>query len=285
MRQWLRKVRATFTGDGGELVVEALKIAFRVSKVISGTPNAAEIEIWNLSRENRMKIKKEFDKVRIEAGYEGSLGGKGNVGIIFEGFIRDIRHRREDTDIITTVESGDGDKGIRQGVISKTFPAGTKPSEMIEELRKRMPGVDKGVIQDAVKDLPAYKRPVVMCGPCRKELDKIGRTHNLYWGVQDGAMEVVSGDSYVDEVVVISQQTGMIGIPDITDDGIRVSCLLNPQLRIARVVEIRSETLEMNDQQGRFRVSCVDFQGDNRDGDFTATVAGDKIDGGKVKES
>jgi hypothetical protein len=276
---WIRTVKATFTGDGGGLVVERLRIAFNVSKSLSGTPNTAQISIWNLSQENRLKIKKEFDKVRLEAGHVEA----GNRGIIFEGNVRDVTHKREGPDIITTAECGDGDKGIRTGTIAKTFPKGAKPKEMIDELLKNMPDVDRGVIQ-GLDDLPAYPRAVTMFGMASREMDKIGRTHKLYWSVQDGALEVIPGDSFIDDVVVISQTSGMIGVPEITDNGIKVTCLLNPQIRIGRVVEVRSQTLEMNEGEGRFRVSALEFSGDTRANTYECTVHGERIDGGKVTE-
>jgi len=179
------------------------------------------------------------------------------------------------------VECGDGDKAARTGTISLTFPKGTKPKEMIEQIQKHMPDIAKGEWQ-GVDDLPAYDRPVVMCGSCTRELDKIGRTHDLAWSVQDGALEIIPTDGYFDDVVVISAQTGMIGVPDITDNGIRVETLLNPQLRCNRLIEVRSETLEMNEKGTRYRISDLRFSGDNRDGDFIASIGGDKVDGKKV---
>jgi hypothetical protein len=192
-----------------------------------------------------------------------------------------VTHRRDRTDIVTKVECGDGDKGIRQGTISKTFGAGAKPKDMVEELLKKMPEVEKGEWR-GVDDLPAYPRPTVMCGSCSKELDKLGRTHGFYWSVQDGALEIIPGDQYLDDTVVISPQTGMVGVPDITDSGVKVDALLNPQLRCNRVVEVRSETLDMNEQTGRFRISGLQFQGNNRDGDFLASIEGERIEDGRV---
>jgi len=49
MRLWLRNVVATFTGDGGELVVSKLKIAFDVTKTVNSSQNEATIQIWNRS--------------------------------------------------------------------------------------------------------------------------------------------------------------------------------------------------------------------------------------------
>ncbi len=276
MRQYLRKVIATFTGKGGSHVVTDLKISFEVSKKIAGEPNTATIKVWNLAGGNRAKLGKEFDRVRLEAGYQGTLGARGNVGVIFDGQIREVVHDREDTDIVSTIECGDGDKAKRQGVIAKTFPAKTKPKAMVEEILKKMPDVAKGMWQ-GLDDLPEYKRPVTMCGPCTRELDKIGRTHGLYWSVQDGALEIIPKDGNLDGEVLISKATGMIGVPSITDNGIKVKTLLNPQLRCNRLIRVESQILDMNSKGQKYRISGLDFSGDNRDGEFIAAVAGEEV--------
>lgn len=282
MRQWLRKVICTFTGSGGEYKVEDLRIEFDVTKNVSSSQNTATLKIFNMNKANRKKIKEEFDHVKVEAGYQGTLGAKGNVGIIFDGQIRDVQHDRDDVDIVTTITCGDGDKAARTGAISKTFPAGTKPKDMVEELVKNMPDVSKGEWQ-GLDDLPAYDRPVVMCGPCSRELDKIGRTHDMFWSVQDGALEIIPTDGYIQGgEVVVSAQTGMLGVPSITDNGVKVDTLLNPQLRINRTVKVKSEVLEMNDAPERYRISGLSFSGCNIDGDFKASIHGERIDGKKV---
>lgn len=281
MRQWIRKARATFTGKGGEYVVEKLRIEFDVTKSVSGSQNTATIKIFNMTKGNRLRIKEEFDRVKLEAGYEGTAGSEGNVGIIFDGHIRDVKHERDDVDVVTTIECGDGDKAARTGAISKSFPAGTKPKEVIEELVKNMPDVEKGEWL-GVDDLPAYERPVVLCGPCTRELDKIGRTNKMHWSVQDGALEIIPGDGYIDSNVTISKNTGMVGVPSVTDNGIEVETLLNPQLRCNRKITVKSEMLEMNDAPEEYRISGLKFTGCNIDGKFLAKIHGERIDGKKV---
>ncbi|GJD30024.1 hypothetical protein PMNALOAF_1267 [Methylobacterium adhaesivum] len=274
MTQYLRRVIATFKGDSGSYRVTDLKISFEVSKTITGTPNAAEISIWNMAGGNRSRIGKEFDRVTLQAGYEKA----GNIGIIFDGHVREVTHSRDDTDIVTKIECGDGDKAKRKGVIAKTFPAKTKPKDMVKEILKNMPDVAQGEWK-GLDDLPEYKRPVTMCGPCWRELDKIGRSHKLFWSVQDGALEIIPKDGNLQDEVLISKATGMVGVPSVTDAGIKVTTLLNPQLRCNRLVKVESQILELNGKGQRYRISGLSFSGDNRDGDFHAVVQGETVKG------
>lgn len=275
MRQYLRRVVVTLSGPNGDLKVTDLKIAFEIDKNADANPNTAVIWIYNFSKANRGKINKEFEKVRVEAGYQGHPGEKGNVGVIFDGQISDVLHMREETSIVSIIECGDGDKGIRLGTIARAFQKRTKPKEMIEAIQKEMPDVALGEIKDA-ESLPETESEVVMCGSCKRELNKLGRTYGFLWSVQDGALEVCPKKKAFDEVIVISADTGMVGQPSITDNGLMVKTLLNPHLRINRQVEVRSEFLEMNEMPKRFRISGLVHVGDNgigeNPGDFITEV-------------
>lgn len=291
MRQFLRKARVTFGGPGGGFVVNPgrvqtheLTVAFSVSKSISGSANTASIRVWNLSEAHRNGVGKEFSEITLECGYMPPEGG-GNVGVIFAGQVRDVRHTREGPDIVTEVSCGDGDTAFRKATISKTYPAGTRVEDVVDGLHEELAkhGVKKGEFKFP-KDMPAFKRPYSMCGGCRRELDTIGRGKGFYWSVQNGVMEVIPGDGFLPGVVVLSPETGLIGTPTITDNGIQFKALLNPAVRPNRTVEIKSKTLEMGGVGGLLRVSQATYAGDNRSGDFSVSGHGENISGGTVDE-
>lgn len=292
MRQYLRKVRLTASGSGGSLVLNQgpiqrheIKITFDVSKSISSQANDATIRIWNLAESSRNAIGKELDQITLEAGYMPP-GESGNVGIIFKGQIRDPEHTREGADIITTLTCGDGDKAFRRATISKTYPAGTKVEDVVEgvyqELEKE--GVSRGEWRFP-DDMQPFRRPYSMCGGCKRELDTIGRGKGFYWSVQNGAMEVHPADGFVGGIVLITPQTGMIDVPTITDNGVKVSCLLNPEIRPGRRVRIESQVLEMNAEGGEYRVSDAIYSGGNHDeADMRVAITGEAIKGSKVDQ-
>ena len=84
--------------------------------------------------------------------------------------------------------------------------------------------------------------------------------------------------------MLITPETGLIGVPTITDNGVRAKALLNPEIRPGRRVQIESETLEMNAEGGIYRVSSATYAGDNHQGDFVVDIGGESIQGGKVDE-
>jgi hypothetical protein len=115
-------------------------------------------------------------------------------------------------------------------------------------------------------------------------MDTIGRGNNFYWSSQNETIEIIPGDGFIGSVAIISPQTGMIGTPAITDNGVKVAAMLNPEIRPNRRIQVSSQTLEMNAADGMYRVSEVTYSGDNHTGDFKVDITGEAVKGGKVDE-
>lgn len=279
-RQWKRVVRLKLSGSGGSLTVEKLKIDFSISRSIGSKQNTATISVWNLTKSHRKMLGEEYDKVELEAGYEG-----GPVGTIFKGSVRDVTHTKETADIKSEMECGDGDKGIGKGAVSKTFPAGTKPIDIIKHVVGEMPDVSMGEMK-GIEELPAYKRPVTVFGWAFRELDKIGRDHGFYWSLQNEKFQAVKNDKTLSKTTVISRETGMVGIAEVTDKGVKVKCLLRPELQPGHKIDVRSDFLDepsgkdkraSDDGGGIFRIASLTFNGTNRGQDFYAEIEANRV--------
>jgi len=293
MDQFLRKVRLTAKGKGGTLKINHttweespndLKIEFDVLKGISSTANPATIKIWNLTEAHRNALGKELDDIELEAGYMPPTGGD-NVGVIFKGQIRDVEHKREGADIVTYLTNGEGDKAFRDATISKTYKAGTEVKTVVEDLYKELEkeGIDRGEWKFP-DDIPTMKRSYAAVGSAKQQFDLLSRGYNFYWSVQNGVCEIIPGDGYIGTVILISPETGLVGTPTITDNGVKAVALLNPEIRPNRRVKVEAQTLEMNAQDGEFRVGEARYAGDNREGDFFVAITGESIKEGKVDE-
>ena len=301
-RLWNRVLRVKLEGSGGSLTVgtpeggsdastfeDVLTIEFDITKTIGSKQNTGSVVLYNLTRSHRAKLGKELDKITVEAGYKGGL-----VGIIGKGDIRDVKHERDNADIKSTIEWGDGDKGLRTGVVSKTFPSGTKPKAIVDYLAKALPGVDQGEVK-GLDDLPAYKRPVTVYGFAHRELDEQGRTHRFHHSVQNGKFEAVKDDKVLGEIIVLSQQTGLLGIPEVTDKGLKCTSLMNARIAPNRAIDVHSQFLD--EQSGRdkkdsdqgggvFRVSTATFSGGNRKTEFEVAIEATRADAkGNVKKT
>ena len=285
VRQWLRDVELTVSGKAGTLTIRDLKIDFSITKTIGSKNNSATISVMNLTKSHRRQLGEEFDKIELKAGYK-----RGPVSTIFKGTIEDVEHSKEGADVKSEMTCGDGNEATQKGAVSRTFPAGTKPKEIMEYVIGEMPGVTKGEFK-GVDDLPAYKRPVTVYGWAASELDKIGREHKLYWSIQSGEVQAVRNDEVLPGTTVISSETGMIGIPTVTDKGVRVKALLNPNIAPGRQIDVRSDFLDeesgrdkraTDDGGGLFRVSEVTFSGSNLGEEFYVEAEASRVEGGKA---
>ncbi|MCO5164660.1 MAG: hypothetical protein M9939_26580 [Mesorhizobium sp.] len=278
-QKYLRQVKATFSG-ASSLVVTDLKIAFDISKSISGVPNEGKVQIWNLSKDHRNAIGKEFDRLTLEAGYVQT-----GMGVILKGSIREVYHDRDEVDVISEVSVGDGDEADRTGVVAKTWPRGTKIKDIVQDIyRESMPGISLGELK-GLDDLPDTRRPVTIVGSPRRAMDMLGRTHKFNWSWQNETLETIPVDGYLNQIAYVSAQTGMVGVPTVTDRGITFQALLDAAIRPNRLVMVQSEVLDMNDGSGLFRVNNVGYHGDNGvggEGDFLVEAECERVSGGMV---
>lgn len=287
--QFRRKVRVTATGSSGLMInpggwnLDDLRVEFAVTKSLSSSANEAEIAVYNLAEGHRNALGRELEDVRLEAGYIPPEGGD-QTGVIFTGQIREVRNERRGPDIVSRILCGDGDRTLRRADVSKTFPAGTPIKDIFKHVADELAKQGATVGELDLPELPAVTRPYSMAGPARREMDRLGRMAKTYWSIQNGVIETIPGDSFIGTILSFDAETGLIGVPTITDNGCSASVLLNPEIRPGRRVQIKSDLVDLNAEDGIYRVSQVAFSGDNRDGRFLADIDGEAVRGGKVDE-
>ena len=293
MLYWLRKVRVTFQGSGGTYVINPgalqqheIKVAFSVERTISSTPNEGSITIWNIAKEHRESIGKEFDTVTLEAGYEDQ------VGVIFTGQIRDVEHEarlsvqntRSGLDILTQINLGDGDAALRRALISKTFPAGSTVEEITEGIYQELEaqGLARGEWLFP-EEILQYRRPYTTYGKAYEQLNLLSRSHRFYWSVQNGALEIIPHNGALPGTIYIDNRSGLIEAPTLTDNGVKVRAMLNPAARPNRTMTVESKIVNLG-ENALYRISEVEFYGDNHKGSYEMRLTGEKISGGIVDE-
>lgn len=237
-REFGRRAQVVIGKAGKGLLVENLRIAFEVTKTNNGAPNVAIIKIYNLNPTNEAKVKKEYDDVLINAGYEGAMR------LIFRGNIKHVyRYRDNGTDFITEIEAADGDHDYRNATINETLAAGTTNHQMIDRAAATFSGgTTKGHV-----DVPAKTRlrGKVVSGNTRDVLEEVARDAGANWSIQDGQLTIVPTNKMLpNQAIVIRSDTGMLGSPEINDKGITVKCLLNPQIAVNGAVQLDNNTIK-----------------------------------------
>ena len=66
------------------------------------------------------------------------------------------------------------------------------------------------------------------------------------WTINKGKVDVLPLSGYKPgEAVVLTSQTGLIGRPEQTNDGIRARCLLNPRIDVGALVQIDNRSINL----------------------------------------
>jgi len=228
-----------------------LRFRFAVRRGDTQTPNTADIRVYNVSENTAQAIEKEFARVVLQCGYDG------NFGIIFDGQIKQVRRGRESTtDTFIDITAADGDSAYNFAISAITLEAGSTPNDHIDALLSSMAkrGVGRGYIPDfAGNPLPRGK---VLFGMTRDELRKVAANTSTNWSIQDGKINMVPLTAYIPgEVPVLTAQTGVIGLPEQTQNGIKLKTLLNPNLKIGQAVRLDNASIQ------RFRYNLAINQG------------------------
>lgn len=249
--QYLRQISLKIGNDSEAIDLSELRIRFSVRRGTISTPNTADIRVYNVSAATAKKAQlKEFGRVVLQAGYAG------NYGVIFDGTIKQVRRGRESqTDTYLDITAADGDSAYNWSVINMSLAAGSTAQDHLKAAVQAMEG--RGVTMGDSSQLSTNKLPrgKVMFGLTRDVLDNLGRTQDVSWSIQDGKMTLIPNTAYLPgDAIVVNYQTGMVGLPEQTQNGVNVRMLLNPSVKIGRRLKIDNSSI----QQYRYGVSLYD---------------------------
>ena len=239
--QYLRKFDLVVFGSDFEgLNLSELRCKFVVKRSDTMTPNIADIRVYNVAEQTALRIRQEFKRVVLQAGYEG------NYGVIFQGNIKQVIIGRESaTDTYIDIVAGDGDRAYNFSIVNTTLAGGSGLADQVQASIGSMApnGVAAGFLGDFGGEV--LPRAKVMYGNSRNYLRDVAQTTNKTWSIQDEKVTFVSKKSYLPgERVVLTSKTGMIGTPQQTNEGVNVKCLLNPMLKIGGLVDIDNKSIE-----------------------------------------
>lgn len=253
MWQFGRAYRLEIGNKTKSVVINNLQICFNIEKTITEEPNTAKIEIYNLNPSNRNALtNKIYNKISLSVGY-----GE-DVRLIYTGDINTAYTIRQDLDFITTLECGDGQTDYTKAKIYTSLKSGAKDSDIVNLCLKQM-NSSKGVI-DLAKN-QALPRCKVLAGNVREYLKKVANNNNANWHILDGNLNVLPKNKVLSglEGFVLSKETGLINSPEVTDEGLKLTSLLNPKLNIGSLVRVKSI---LSEYDGDYKIQSITHNGD-----------------------
>ncbi len=263
-------------GNNKALDVSQLRCTFMVEKSMAEEPNLSHVTIYNLSAETENSIIVSGNDIVIEAGYEGE-----QYGMIFRGnVVQPIRSKEEGVTYALQLISQDGDKFLNGGVISTSFRKGQTQRSIANELTSKASNpTQTGAISSSLDNVKLARGKVVF-GLSRDYLRQISRSQDATFYVNDGVVNIVKAtDLPAGQILSLGPDSGLIGTPEQTENGIKGKCLLNPRINLNTFIHIDNsiirmqkaqagETAKQLDSDGIYRVIKLIHSGDTRGNDW-----------------
>ena len=299
--QWLRQCKLTIQVNKGEtraLDLSDFHITFHVSQPTTDQPKYAEIYIYNLSAKTMNLLAGDDNQIKdtqviLEVGYKSKP-----LTVIFKGTVFQYRRGRDnqtDTWLCVLAQSSDAYK--QTAVINQSVPAGVSITDMSQVLMNEAQkyNIEQGHTTELSDQ--QYARGRVFFGSLDRHIQQFCADNNIDFHVSDDVLNMYKLGKYIEKpAILLTRTTGMIGMPQLTTEGLNVSCLLNPQItRGARIVvdlgNLQTEGYDVQygkqgvdqpqknantatNKQGYFIVQSVEHFGDNRGNDwYTQTVS------------
>ena len=277
-RRFLRSVRLTI-GEAGQAVrITDLLVKFRIRREATDTPAEGHVDVYNLNESNETRIRERAERVVLEAGYAGQLE------TIFDGDVRRVERQRVNLDRITRVHVGGNVEARTRSIFIRSYEGEVAVRDIVADGVATL-GLTLGPL-DLIPE-SAVETDFRYSGPTHVMLTQRLRPLGVRWYEADGTIHFTRLRRSIDDRpggVLISERSGMVGSPTVTDDGIRVRTLLDPRLRLDTLIRVESAVLpdaasgdSLNLRAGEFhqaewKIVTVEHTGDNREGQFHTVV-------------
>lgn len=220
---------------------------FRTAQQDVESPNNCTIRIYNLAQGTVDSITKfEYDRVVLQAGYAA-----GAFGVIFDGTIKQFKIGRENaTDTYLDLLCADGDLAYNFAIVNKTLAAGSSPADRVKAAIDSM--AQKGAAPGHQMSYTGgvLPRGKVLFGMARALLRQEAESQLASWSIDNGRINIIPLKGFKPgEAVVLTAQTGLIGLPEQTLDGVRAQSLLNPRIEVASLFKIDNASINRIQQQ------------------------------------
>lgn len=236
---------------GTTLDLSEFRIVFHIEAHDQDFPGTAVIRIYNLDPKTVNQIQTEYQVVTLQAGYQA-----GPFAAIFVGAIKQFRIGKEDS-VSTYLDLLCADQDILYNAtpISQPLAAGWTPQRVVAQVVAAANDANAVIAhpesQVSVNDfsetflegsgiLPA-PRGKVLYGSAKSVLKSTASTLNCSWSIQKGVLQIIPFDRYLpSQVVTLTQFSGVVGIPEVTNEGIKIKCLLNPLIEVGGTIQLNN---------------------------------------------
>ena len=269
MALYPRMVEVSLAGAGEAINFGGLMVGWKVQRTTDSRQPSGTISLFNLAEQTERRIKNRYTEIRLSAGYPDRFG------ILVDATIKDVVRDQQGLDRVAHVEIGGRSSGVRgqpasrrvtvdlsyEGPVALEVIAAAVAAKMGLTVETASHVAAAGVVLDDYASGRA---------PAHQVLDDLLTPYGLGWyedtgGVlrfrKTGVVGVGKGG-----VLIVSEATGMIGKPGITEDGLRVQTLIDHRAELDGRVFV-SSAFYGPEVGGAWKIVAVRHWGDSRDGE------------------
>jgi hypothetical protein len=254
--QYLRNISLVVATPGGRgLEFGSFRVVFKTTRGDVQTPNTCDVSIYNLQQSTQNSLApnggiSEFSQLLLKVSY-----GTDPLAQIFYGSITQIRRGREDQlNSYVAITAADGDEAINFAPAAFTLAKGAVQQTALTNLIQVMARASVGgspTGQGSGQPITAGYAPTMSptplirgrtyYGACAAEMRALAQSADCTWSIQDGKVTVIPNTSYIPaDPVLITPATGLIGVPEQTQNGLEIRTLLNPAIKIGQTIKLQS---------------------------------------------
>jgi hypothetical protein len=278
-----------------EMDVSLLKCEFQTKTTTETAVQIGTLVVYNMNAATEKEIIEEGFQISIFGGYE-----EGQYGDIFTGDIVQVfRNRENGTDYRLEIVALKGMQSLFANHVRSTIAAGSTPRDVVDVVAQQ---ADKKIgVGEVTDELPQQTLPrgkVLFGTPAKYLRDLCTWNDAAYWEGDDGKLTVETVEQEIpeDRVLVLTPNTGLVGTPVYTDQGIQIKMLLDARVKLRSMIKIDNEIIQRQavqidpgtgqqksdqlpqtaqfDQDGEYQVFSVEHRGDTWGDEWTTSVVG-----------
>lgn len=238
--------------------IEKLRVKFNINRDLSKHPNRCDIEITNLAPLSRAAMETKPLFVEFAAGHADFNK------LLITGDVLYAMSEQKGPNWLTTLQVGDNARAFAGARLTKTYKRGTPLKTIVRDVVRRL-GQDLPANLAASTELDVQiATSQVLDGDAHVELTRLLAPYGYDWSFQNGRLQVLKFAESRNDVLPVSEQTGMIGTPEFgqaTKTGkpptMTVLHLLYPEVLPGGLIELTSSA-----RSGLFKVVSVRHSGD-----------------------
>ena len=247
-----------------------LLMSWQLQRTADSRQPSGTISLYNLRSETERQIKDRYTDIRFSAGYPDRFG------VILDGQIKDIKRVSDGLDRVAHVEVG-GKAGQRFNPrargrlstidISLEGPVPLETAVFLIASRMGLSVEPTTRIAELGIVLDDYASGMI---PAHVVLDNLLTPHGLAWYEDTGGVIRFRKTGVVGVgkrgVLHVSEESGMIGKPGVTEDGLLLRTLIDHRAELDGLVQVRSRFYP-EETAGQWKTVAIRNYGNSRDGE------------------